>query len=86
MGVDSTKKGDYRGPRTTVSSERSRARGRLVVEGVRRRGHDTGLLEAVLGSRNVLDFRQKKQLHAVRATMQRARPIARGGGGRETGG
>lgn len=50
------------------------------------RGHDTGLLEAVLGSRNVLDFRQKKQLHAVRATMQRARPIARGGGGRETGG
>lgn len=51
-----------------------------MVEGVRRRGHDTGLLEAVLGSRNVLDFRQKKQLHAVRATMQRARPIARGGG------
>lgn len=75
---------DYGGSRTTVSSERSRARGgRLVVEGVRRRGHDTGLLEAVLGSRNVLDFRQKKQLHAVRATMQR--PIARGGG-RETGG
>lgn len=26
-GVDSTKKGDYRGPRITVSSERSRARG-----------------------------------------------------------
>lgn len=27
VGVDSTKKGDYREPRTTVSSERSRARG-----------------------------------------------------------
>lgn len=54
-------------------------------EGVRRRGHDTGLLEAVLGSRNVLDFRQKKQLHAVRAAMRSQRADSRGEG-RETGG
>lgn len=48
----------------------------FVVEGVRRCGHDTGLFEAVLGSRNVLDFRQKKQLHAVRATMRAQRRLS----------
>lgn len=88
MGVDSTKKGDYRGPRTTVSSERSRARG----VGWWWKAFDAvattlaSWKRCYAPSRNVLDFRQKKQLHAVRATMQRARPIARGGGGRETGG